>query len=54
MLSLIKTTYKTLLNKGWALSQIDEADIFFLFDVLFGDEENQEDQVVYIDQVPGL
>jgi hypothetical protein len=40
-------------KKGWALSQIDESDIYFLLDLLYEEAEQQE-QVVPIDQIPWL
>jgi hypothetical protein len=48
-----KEFYKFLFNKGWTLNQIDESDIFFLFE-LFNEEEEKPEQVVFIDQIPGF
>lgn len=41
------------MNKGWPLSQIDESDIFFLFD-LYTEEEEKQETIVYADDVPWL
>ena len=49
-----KDFYKFLIiQKGWTLNQIDESDIFFLFD-LFSEEEEKQEAIVYADQVPWL
>lgn len=49
-----KNFYRLLINqKGWTLNQIDESDIFFLFDLFSVDEEKKE-KIVYADQVPWL
>jgi hypothetical protein len=41
------------MKQGWSLNQLDDSDIFFLFD-LFTDDKVQEDKLVYADQVPWL
>lgn len=43
-----KEFYNTLLKSGWALDQIDKADIFFLFDL------NKPEVLEYANQVPWL
>lgn len=40
------------MKQGWTLNQIDESDIFFLFD-LYSDNE-QKKTIVYADEVPWL
>lgn len=58
MYEIITDLYKTLMfkvEKRWSLKQIDEADIFFLFDLLYGSEKVQEkEEIVYAEQVPWL
>jgi hypothetical protein len=51
MKEINKRIYRDLIAKGWKLNQIDESDIFFLFDLLFGEEE---DQLVHIDEISWL
>lgn len=50
---IIKNFYRTLIKGGWTLNQIDESDIFFLFD-LYSEEESTPEEIVYADQVPWL
>jgi hypothetical protein len=40
------------MKQGWTLNQIDESDIFFLFDLY--SENEQQKKVVYADEVPWL
>lgn len=47
-----KKLYRDLVKQGWSLTQIDESDIFFLFDLLSEDEEDEV--LVYADQVSWL
>lgn len=58
MYEMILELYRTLsikVEKRWSLKEIEEADIFFLFDLLYGKEtEPQQEVVVYADQVPWL
>jgi hypothetical protein len=49
---IIKNFYRDLFKKGWTLNQIDESDIFFLFDLFF--EEEKQEAITYADQVPWL
>lgn len=51
---LIKSTYRNLIKKGWKLNQIDEADIFFLYDLLGEEDEEVKQEIIYADQVPWL
>lgn len=44
----VKGLYKNLIKDGWKLNQIDEADIFFLFEL------NTKKEIKYADQVPWL
>jgi hypothetical protein len=53
MLLIIKNFYRTLMKKGWSLNQIDESDIFFLFD-LFSEDTEAPENIVYADDVPWL
>lgn len=48
MYEIIKRNYKTLIKDGWKLNQIDESDIFFLFEL------NTKEEIKYADQVPWL
>lgn len=40
-----------MINKGWTLLQIDESDIYYLFDLL---SEKEQEEMVFIDQIPGF
>ncbi|MCM3411226.1 hypothetical protein M3676_14750 [Metabacillus litoralis] len=51
MYRLIKGTYRSFIKRGWTLNEIDESDIFFLYELL-GEDEKQE--IKYADQVPWL
>lgn len=51
MNQVVKNFYRTLIKSGWTLNQIDEADIFFLFDLY---SEEKQETVVYADDVPWL
>jgi hypothetical protein len=53
MLKIIKDFYRNLMKQGWTLNQIDESDIFFLFD-LYSEDEQAPKTIVYADQVPWL
>lgn len=56
MYEILKKTYKLFLQKGWTLNQIDESDIFFLFELSFGESEKsiESETVEYAEQVPWL
>jgi len=43
-----KDFYRSMVKQGWTLGQIDEADIFYLFDI------NKPETIRYADQVPWL
>jgi hypothetical protein len=51
---ILKKLYRKLLKDGWTLNQIDESDIFYLFELLSTDDEKKQEVVTYADQVDWL
>jgi len=46
----IKEIYLQLIDQGWALNDIDDADFFYYMDLLIY-RANKKDKIAYIDEV---
>lgn len=54
MLGIIRKHYRFLIKSGWALNEIEQSDFFFLLDLLYGEDQDEQEEVVFIDEIPGM